>query len=151
MSSDKHDLYRHYRAAYRKLWLDDLGGIAIPHTSKSKGLSVLNSDLSGLDKLVAAAEKGNQHIAELARLIRDVTSPPQRLGAVHNELVEIDRELEELGFHYGHLGPMARMFVFAKENLSGTEALELASQMGGIYSDLIRRCEKLSNYYNGLA
>jgi len=39
------------------------------------------------------------------------------------------------------------MFLFAKENLKGTDALELASQMNRAYQDLERRCVKFASYF----
>ena len=63
-------------------------------------------------------------------------------------LTENDRKIEQLGFHNTPLGPLTRMFIFAKENISGSEALSLASQMGGIYEDLYRRGHKFAAYFN---
>jgi hypothetical protein len=81
--------------------------------------------------------------------VKDVSSPAAQLGAVNKALTELDRDIEELGFHYGPLGPLARMFVFAKENLQGSDALDLASQMNRVYQDLERRCRKFETYYIG--
>ena len=63
------------------------------------------------------------------------------------ELTKVDHEIEEKGFNFAPLAPVTRMFVFAKENLSGTEALHLASQMNKVYEDLARRGKKLGQYY----
>jgi len=63
-------------------------------------------------------------------------------------LTELDRHIEELGFHHNALGPLTRMFVFAKENLSGSDPLMLASQMDRVYQDLERRCRKFQGYYS---
>jgi hypothetical protein len=42
------------------------------------------------------------------------------------------------------------MFCFAKENISGSDALTLASQMKTVYEDLARRGMKLSAYYHSI-
>lgn len=138
------------RSAYRRTWLDDLGGLQYsPNNSKPSALRIAHP-LEGLDAVQQAAREGVQKIEELLKYIRDISTPVSALGAVNSRLVALDRQIEELGFHYNHLGPITRMFVFGKENLSGTDAVELASQMGGIYSALDRRCDKLSRYYSEL-
>ena len=38
-------------------------------------------------------------------------------------------------------------FIFSKENILGTEVLDLASQTKEIYNDLERRTIKLENYF----
>jgi hypothetical protein len=45
------------------------------------------------------------------------------------------------------LGPLARMFIFARENLVGTDVIALGQQMKQAYIDLERRGEKLFSYY----
>ena len=77
-----------------------------------------------------------------------MTVPASQLGEISSEMLEVDRKIEELGFQYPPLGPITRMFVFGKENLSGTDPLQLASQMKSVYQDLKRRCMKLVNYYS---
>lgn len=141
-------LYK-FRSAYRRTWLDDLGGLTSPGGQEPSKLTVVEP-IDGLQQIVAAAEDGVRTIDTLKKLIEDPKAAAHRLGETSDRLTEIDRHIEELGFHYSHLGPLARMFVFAKENLSGTGANELASQMGGIYSDLSRRGQKLSKYYSML-
>jgi hypothetical protein len=84
---------------------------------------------------------------ELSAYVRDVDSLPAQLKKVNGQISELDRDIEELGLTHGPLGPIARMFVFSKENLQGSDALELASQMKSIYQDLERRCQKFSAYY----
>lgn len=140
------------RKAYRQLWLDDLGGFAFTRSAPATGrsLPVVDDTLDGVDSVVRAAEEGAQGIQRLMGLIRDVNGSARELGEVNTRLIELDRHIEELGFHHPHLGPVTRMFVFAKENLSGTDAVGLASQMGGIYTDLSRRCRKLAHYYSDL-
>jgi hypothetical protein len=41
------------------------------------------------------------------------------------------------------------MFIFAKENLKGTDPLDLASQMNRAYQDLERRCVRFGSFYLG--
>lgn len=142
------DAFMRYRSAYRKLWLDELGGYEASTSSKpSSALKVVEPHAEGLGRIVACAEKGQGLIKELMRLVKDVSSPAAQLGNVNKALSELDRDIEELGFHYGSLGPLSRMFVFAKENLQGSDALDLASQMNRVYQDLERRCRKFETYY----
>lgn len=141
-----------YRRAYRKLWLDDLGGMISDNkpekSSLKSSLEIMRDGLTGLDEVVAMAKTGRDLIRNLTALIKDPRSSPKALGEINAALTETDRKIEQLGFHYPALGPLTRMFIFAKENISGSEALELASQMGDIYSSLERRSHKLANYYN---
>ena len=146
LNSNRFDQLVPYRAAYRRMWLDDLGGLA-EQTERSAGLSVLKSELRGVDQVVQSAQEGAQLIKQLENCIRDVKTPPRILGELNERLSEVDRAIEEIGYHYSHLGPITRMFVFAKENLSGTDALQLASQMEDNYRDLERRSLKLASYF----
>ncbi len=150
ISSNVADPLRRYRQAYRKLWLDDLGGFpqdvqSISHAKQS--LVVVPTELEGLTQVIQAAEQGARHITQLVSLVKDVNSSPKLLGQVNDQLSGLDREIEQMGFHYPHLGPLTRMFVFGKENISGADALGLASQMLGVYKDLGTRAHKLSAYY----
>jgi ADP-heptose:LPS heptosyltransferase len=151
LNSDESDSLRHYRAAYRNMWLDDLGGFPVPEP-KAKSASTLNvmqSSFAGLDEVVKLSEQGTAFIERLVKLVNDPRAPATDLQEVNQGISELDRQIEQTGFHYSPLGPVTRMFVFAKENLSGTEVQDLASQMKQIYADLKRRCVKLSSYYNG--
>ena len=131
------------------MWLDDLGGYT-DHQIDSGNLPLVGQGLAGLDQVVQCAERGRQLIDELQRLISDPQGAPAELQRVNAELSLVDQQIEQLGFEYPALGLLTRMFVFAKENISGTEAAELASQMLDVYSDLSRRSEKLSHSYNML-
>jgi hypothetical protein len=146
------DGFRRYRDAYRYTWLDDLGGYSFNDIlsrplQAAGGLKVISEEVAGLDQLLRYAEEGERLIDELVRLIKDSSAPAKQLGVVNQALSELDRAIESLGFEQAALGPVARMFVFAKENLSGTEALSLASQMQGNYTDLKRRVRKFSEYF----
>ncbi len=144
------DAFMRYRSAYRKLWLDELGGYEMPvGATAESALKIVEPHVEGLKKIADCAEKGQGLITELVRLVQDVSAPAVQLGTVNKALSELDRDIEELGFHYGSLGPLSRMFVFAKENLQGTDALDLASQMKRVYQDLERRCRKFETYYIG--
>jgi len=150
INSPAPDNFSRYRNAYRKLWLDDLAGYeqASSQASGSK-LRILGEHIDGLAEIARAAEKGQGLISELVRLVKDLSAPAVELGLVNKELSELDRQIEELGFHYGPLAPISRMFVFAKENLHGSDPLDLASQMNRVYEDLERRCRKFEMYYLG--
>lgn len=155
LSSNRYDPLRYYRQAYRKLWLDDLAGFdvgngAIDPKVNISSLAKLDEAEEGLMEVVLCAQQGAQLITELERLVRDVHAPARRLSEVNQLLGELDRRIEQVGYHHFPLGPLTRMFIFAKENISGTDALQLASQMGVIYQDLERRGRKLSHYYHSV-
>lgn len=137
-----------YRNTYRKLWLNDIGGYTFDTDQKSSpSLQVFDQDLEGLEQVVMCAQKGQELIQELQSYVRDASVQGAKLGEVAEKLTAIDHKIEQLGFHYSHLGPLTRMFVFAKENLSGSDALELASEMGRVYEDLERRGGKFNQFY----
>ncbi|MCB0334203.1 MAG: glycosyltransferase family 9 protein, partial [Bdellovibrionales bacterium] len=146
------DWHQKYREAYRKLWLEDLGGFpqgrseAVPRNT----FQIVDSALEGINDIAVLAEQGARTIEELQRYIRDTTAPAALLGATTDKLGELDRKIEEIGFYYPYLGPLSRMFLFAKENISGTDAGDLASQMGRNYSDLSTRALALSQFYSTL-
>ena len=140
-----------FRNAYRQLWLDDLGGYVINASnpaSSTTSLKLFDPSIEGIAQVEAVAARGCELISQLQRGIADMTVPASQLGEISSEMLEVDRKIEELGFQYPPLGPITRMFVFGKENLSGTDPLQLASQMKSVYQDLKRRCMKLVNYYS---
>lgn len=145
------DSFARHRSAYRKLWLDDLGGFPLPTVERparpGNGLHMFDEGLQGLPELVSCAQRGQKLIERLRALIADVRAPAVQLQEVNTGLIELDREIEELGYQYGPFGALTRMFIFAKENLKGSDPLSLASQMDGIYRDLGRRCEKFREFY----
>jgi len=148
LNSPAFDRLKPYRDAYRKVWLDDLGGFPIQQSPKATlaELTAKGAPLEGLEKVISGAEQGIRLINKLVDLIKDIHAPARALGELNQQLTELDRSLETLGFNYSYLGPLTRMFVFAKENLLGTEPLDLASQMGKVYEDLVRRSQKLACY-----
>jgi hypothetical protein len=84
---------------------------------------------------------------DLTTYVRDHATPATQFKGINREISELDRLIEQLGLTYGPLGALTRMFVFSKENLQGSDPLELASQMKSIYQDLERRCQKFAAYY----
>jgi len=141
-----------YRVAYRRMWLDDLGGFDVAQDTPVKktpksALQIVPDGLKGLDQAIGAALEGQNLIRELVRLVDDKKAPASALGMVSNKLTELDRNIEQLGYHIAPLGPLTRMFVFAKENITGSDAHGLASQMNKVYQDLERRGRKLGEYY----
>lgn len=151
INSQNGDTFTRHRRAYRKLWLDDLGGFNVegqdaPSTKRSI-LSVADSGLEGLVEVARCADRGQQLMSQLRGLILDERAPASSLQAVNTEIAELDRNIEELGFHFNPLGALTKMFLYAKENLKGSEALNLASQMDSVYRDLSRRCEKFGRFY----
>jgi hypothetical protein len=145
------DVFSRHRRAYRKLWLDDLGGFSQPEPDtgsiRRSPLQVIDSGLEGLSDLAQCATRGQRLMRDLTGLISDSRSPASKLTTISTQIVELDREIEELGYHYSPFGSLTRMFVFAKENLKGSDPAALASQMDGIYRDLGRRCEKFRDFY----
>jgi hypothetical protein len=138
-----------YRDAYRKVWLDDLGGYKVlPAPGAAplarSALALAPDETEGLAEVIAQAQEGQRLIEQLMQFVRDPRSDTKGLGAINAGLSDLDRRIEETGFHFSHLGPLTRMFVFAKENLSGTDPLGLASQMLSVYQSLERRGHKLN-------
>lgn len=148
------DPTKEYRDAYRKLWLEELGGLQSAVTpnqvKKSAPFAVVDVAGDALREVVEAAEKGDALITELVRLIRDHRAPPALLGKVSDDLTELDRAIEQIGYNVAPLGPLTRMFVFAKENLDGSDPASLASQMKKIYQDLGRRGRRFSECLRGV-
>lgn len=137
-----------FRAAYRKLWLDDIGGYAFQNVPRKALPVIAGSAIEGLDIVAKTARVGQELIQELQQLILDRNATAAALGKKSEALTELDREIEQIGFHYPHLGPITRMFIFGKENISGTDAAALASQMMEVYQTLERRTDKLGRYYS---
>jgi hypothetical protein len=100
----------------------------------------------GLMLLSDLAVRGQELIKELITHIENVKAPFDALASVNQELSELDRKIEQIGFHYSNLSPISRMFIFDKENLVGSNAVELASQMKEIYVTLQRRSKKFRHY-----
>lgn len=148
LNSTRFDIVKKYRDAYRKVWLEDLGGFNVSELAAPSTNSLqVRYNIEGLEQVIRLAQAGQAGIAELIALVKDPVSIPSALGEVNQRIVEIDREIEQTGFHYAHLGPVTRMFVFSKENMTGTDPIDLASQMRSIYEDLIRRCLLLERYF----
>jgi len=142
------DRFTRFRNAYRKMWLDDLADFGMSQSMAGKSaLNVMDPSVAALAEVHKLAEEGVCLIRELTNLIKDTRSPPAQLREVNEGLNKLDVTIERTGYHYPELGPLARMFVFAKENLCGTEPLDLASQMEEVYRDLGRRSLKLAQYY----
>lgn len=150
MNGRSDDRFLRYRTAYRKLWLDELGGFTTSVETKKTKLIILEQELPGLDEVKRCASSGVVLMDKLSGLVRDERAPASALKSINTEIAELDREIEVLGFNNGPLGALTRMFVFAKENIQGTDALDLASQMRSIYQDLERRCQKFASYYQGV-
>lgn len=149
LNTDQPDALSRYRRAYRRLWLEDLGGFPVPQPKPQGRLAVLDERLHGLDEIVRCAKAGQQLIQRLEVCIEDPSIPASELGDVSKQLTVLDSEIEGLGFQYGPFESLSRMFIFAKENLKGTDPLNLASQMDRAYQDLERRCVRFGSFYLG--
>jgi ADP-heptose:LPS heptosyltransferase len=144
VSAEDRDPVGPYRAAYRRLWLYDLAEFGGIPSGKPSRLHQLDST-AGLQDIVVFAERGCALLDDLDRIAADVTIPPKRIGEVGDELDGVDKAIEQIGYHFGYLGPLVRMFIFAKENLQGDEVGHLTNQMRSIYQDLIRRSNMLES------
>lgn len=149
LNSDSIDPLRDYRKAYRSMWLNDLGELGPDATTVAPPASRLREfkEWSGLEQVIGCGNEGIGLINRLVDLINDPTASGSSLKEVNSRLSELDRRIEQLGYHFNHLGPLTRMFCFGKENITGSDANSLASQMKGVYSDLSRRGEKLGRVY----
>ena len=145
LTSDVSDPWRKYREAYRKVWLTDLAGYEC-------GLQPESPEdikaIEGLGTIISLAQEGVRLIDELIGYVKDVHSTAASLGRVNKALSELDRQIEQIGYHYQYFGPLTRMFIFSKENISGTDAIELASQMRVHYQSLERRGRQLAYFYS---
>lgn len=151
LTSAEFDPMKKYRDAYRRVWLRHLGGFPLEGGESNRILKpsalALSDNLSGgITTAAKAADEGVALIDTLKRLIVDRSAPAKLLGEVNTKLVQLDRSIEELGFHIPALGPVTRMMIFAKENLSGSDPLSLASQMGSAYQDFKARTLSLGSY-----
>lgn len=144
------DPFIRYRKAYRKLWLDDIGGFSLEASRRPSQLNVVGEDLRGLSEVTQCAERGQGLMDTLSTYVRDAGITAGQLKQINEEISELDRLIEELGLTHAPLGALTRMFVFSKENLQGSDPLDLASQMKGIYRDLERRCQKFAAHYAGI-
>jgi ADP-heptose:LPS heptosyltransferase len=142
------DSYANIRGAYRRLWLEDLGGFEVQREEgiDRRIIPRLQSNPLPFERVVEKAREGQRLIDELIQCIKNINSPTSRLAQINERMTALDREIEDIGFEQGALGPLVRMFVFGKENLEGTDAVFLASQMGDVYADLERRSKKLDSY-----
>jgi hypothetical protein len=151
INSPAGDSFTRHRSAYRKLWLSDLGGLSIPSElttpTRRSTLGVVNSGLEGLAEIAQCAEQGQRLMNQLRTLILDLRAPAAALQSINTQISDLDRNIEELGLHFSPLGPIMKMFLYAKENLKGSDAFDLASQMDSIYRDLGRRCERFEVFY----
>jgi ADP-heptose:LPS heptosyltransferase len=150
------DPFERARVSYRKLWLEEIGGMkptqAVNQPAKRQ-TSILEtradaSELKGLLEVITVAHDGKETAAKLRNAVLDQYAPSSELRLLSSKLGQIDRDIEEKGLHFGPLGPITRMFLFAKENIVGTDPAELASQMERIYEDLERRGRKFAEYVN---
>jgi hypothetical protein len=157
LSPSYQDSNARYRGAYRALWLEELGGLYPSGHSytdfcvaKKKILNerIENNIDEGIAQLKLLARQGKDSIETLISLINDVLSPPRRLGEMSERLAKIDHEIELVGYHYGALEPVTRMFIFGKENLELEEPLALADEMGNIYAALERRVIRFAEFLN---
>lgn len=137
------DSFHEFRRAYRKLWLEDLGGYQVAADKKSS-LRIDKFEGEGLREIAAAADKGVHATTKLIELIRNPNASVSSLGEVSEMLNVIDAEVENIGYHTGYLGPLSRMYVFAKENIQGSDAELLAKQTLQNYVDLKRRAGRFA-------
>lgn len=134
------DFYHPYRRAYRSLWLEDIGGFKVPEKSR---LSIA-SELEPLTVVIKSAEEGVKVGNRLIELIENPQAPASELGIVSDKLSEIDEVIEKIGYEYPVLGPLTRMYIFAKENIQGKDPKYLTEQTLSNYRDLSRRAKRFA-------
>jgi len=139
---------------YRRLWVDDIGGEIYynrPKIPVARETSLIIADSVNIDELVGSiitiAKNGQKLLDELFLAVNNPTTSGSQLSELNDALGAMDRQVEELGLTTYILGPLSRMFVFARENLEGTDVEVLGKQMKQVYVDLERRSEKLIGYY----
>jgi ADP-heptose:LPS heptosyltransferase len=142
------------REVYRRLWVDDIGGEIYrnrPKVPVARETSLIISDNLDVEQLAidvaTLAKTGQRVLDQLCRAVDDPSFSGPQLGELNDALNDIDRQVEELGLTMNILGPLARMFIFARENLVGTDVMALSQQMKQAYIDLERRGGKLFSYY----
>ncbi len=140
-----------YREAYRRLWLEDLGGFVAGCTAKKGGMlqkrvGERGDPVAGLAELEELGGRGIDLLDRLLEAEGDLQVSTEKLREIADSMDRTDREIEQLGYHYAYLGLLVRMFVFAKENLQGYDVKDLSSQMRGVYEDLRRRSGLLGRY-----
>jgi len=148
LSNNSSDYFVPYRSAYRKLWMEDIGGYKLPEMKKSMLRSRIEA-VDGISSIVTQADQGIQEIKRLVSLISNPNVTPSEFGKVSDSIQEVDVEIENLGFHHPHLGPLARMYCFAKENIQGNDPISLAKQTLANYEDLKRRSISFSQILQG--
>lgn len=143
-----------YRDTYRKLWLEQLGGFpaeAAPEKGAPQSLRIVGSDpvLAGLPDIIRHAQHGQVLIKELTQVVQDIRQPASKLRELNDSITELDRTIEQIGFHYAPLGPVTRMFIFGKENIAGNDAMGLARQMFEHYKNLEVRAVRFAEIHGG--
>jgi ADP-heptose:LPS heptosyltransferase len=140
-----------FREAYRKVWLNELAEYPVQDQAPNRSaLGLYDSFFEGIQGVVSIAQEGQQAITQLLQVVADHRAPASALREVSEKLAGVDKAIEVLGFRHPELGLLTRMFIFAKENISGSDPTSLASQMGDNYASLARRGLKLSNFYKQL-
>jgi hypothetical protein len=151
INSPDGDSFSRYRDAYRKLWLNDLGGYEVSgdigKRSYRPSLAIADEGVDGLREIADCAQRGQELMRQLKGQILDIRAPGAALQRTNIEIGKLDRDIEELGYHYEPIGALAKMFMFAKENLAGSDPLSLASQMDSVYHNLGRWCQKFGHFY----
>ena len=138
------------QGAYRTLWKEELD--AVPMRYPNGKLDSIEGEppefvSTGLKQAVELCERGKGLLGELEGLIRDLKSPPQRLGQVTEALEEIDKNIEHVGLSQPVLGALIRMFIMEKENMRGDDPLKLASEMRVLYDTLHYRANKFGKLF----
>ena len=141
------------RDAYRHLWKEEFEMMPVtdvPEVENRDKLAVIDhrsEGTAGLDEAINAAVKGVEVSERLIELIRDVSSPPQLLGEVNNQINVINRHIEDLGLTHPMLGALIRMFVMERQNMQGADPVALAGDMKHIYENLRRRGQKFAKLF----
>lgn len=143
--------------AYRQLWKEEFGMASaadVPDVRADSRLAVVDhrsEAAAGLDEAISRAIKGIELTERLLELIRNISSPPQLLGEVNNQLNNLNRAIEDIGLSHPMLGALIRMFVMEQQNMQGSDPAALVEEMRRIYRNLERRGQKFGKLFRHYA
>jgi ADP-heptose:LPS heptosyltransferase len=144
------------RDAYRLMWLKNLAGYDAVIKPVRTTISLIDDNENinvkdGIEVLIKLVKNCLSKVETLKNGILSLNHTAGYLTGLIDELSLLDRKVEEYGFFYAVLGPIAKMFNFGKENLIGTDPLDLASQMERVYRELLSRTVLFGQMYDQVA
>ena len=134
------------RAAYRRLWKEELAHCKFDDFNPSKSMGS-HSFSNAIETAIELSEEAINLLDLLKKVALDTSYPASALGEIGSKLSKIERDLEELSLTFPILGTIVRIFILDKENLRGDDILSLTEKTGNMYKDLIRRLGNFSQYF----